>query len=121
MNLAESVSDWHDSEGNTGSVLDKDDKAMAETEQTILDSFQAFAKKKVGSPGPVKHISKALPVNKAVKAMHEMVGQHFRKAVQDKRNSLQINQSSDAVTKLNEVKDFVRNSFKGKDNTVSQN
>ncbi len=44
MNLTESVSDWHDSDGNTGSLLDKDDKAMAETENLILDSFQQYAK-----------------------------------------------------------------------------
>lgn len=39
LNLNESVSDWHDSQGNTCDVLDNDPEAFAKTEKAILGSY----------------------------------------------------------------------------------
>ena len=50
LNLNESVSEWHDSQGQTGSVLDQDEEAFATTEKAILNSYQAFLNNKHGEP-----------------------------------------------------------------------
>ena len=81
MNLEESVSDWNDSEGNTGSILDNDEAAFAKTEKTILNSFQAYARKKHGEPAQNKHISKLIPVNKAVQVVKDMASSQFGEAL----------------------------------------
>lgn len=112
MNLEESVSDWNDSEGNTGSILDHDEAAFAKTEKTILNSFQAYARKKHGEPNPNKHISKLIPVNKAVQIVNEMATSQFGEALKKQGTGIK-DRENDAVTKLNDVKGYVRNSFKG--------
>ena len=48
LNLNDSISNWHDSEGNTGSILDQDEEAFEKTEAAILESYQAFLKARHG-------------------------------------------------------------------------
>ena len=54
LNLRESVSEWNDSEGMNGSILDDDDEAFDLTDKTILNSYQNFLVVKHGSPKETK-------------------------------------------------------------------
>ena len=39
LNMNESMSEWQDSQGQTGSILDQDEEAFAITEKVILNSY----------------------------------------------------------------------------------
>ena len=50
LNISESCSEWYDSQGDTGSILENDEDAMAKTEKVILNSYQTFLQNKFGEP-----------------------------------------------------------------------
>ena len=50
LNLNESISEWHDSQGNTASIMENDDQAYSATDKVIIESYQTFLNKKFGVP-----------------------------------------------------------------------
>ena len=59
LNLNESVSMWHDSQGMSGSILENDEQAFDQTEKTILKSYNNFLLHQEISPKEAKTTSKA--------------------------------------------------------------